>query len=221
MSKDTVRLWVTIARGWRLPGSLAWLAVLFTVMQLGPNAVVLPEARPVVAIVASTSTLAGMVLALISLQLLHEPAPQLLVTAPLSRRLANPLRVLVFVAFGALGLIVLSSSPPTSVLNTVTALTGEGLLGAALLGFRLSWLIPTMHALASLTLGAVNRRTLAPWAWVAETTPSATTIAASCGLLALGVLMWTLKIAGPASAGLTQRPLLKDPRVTSRTPRWP
>lgn len=207
MSMSAVRLWITIARGWRLPASLTWLAVLLVVVQLGPDTVGLPEARPLVDIVAPTSTLTAMVLAVISLQLLHEPAPQLLATAPLSRRLANPLRVLVFATVGALGMVVLSTSTPITIFQTVATLTGEGLIGAALLGFRLSWLIPTMHALASLTLGAVNRRTLAPWAWVADTTADAITVTGACVLLVVGVLMWTRKLAGPPRWG---------PRMSSR-----
>lgn len=105
------------------------------------------------------------------------------------RRWYAQVRVLILVAvyFAVVAVGSISQLPATA--NVLFTSVGEGLIATALIGYRLAWVLPGLHAAVSGLLGAQFFGTLSWWAWPAEPQPSAATTGCAIALIVTGLLL--------------------------------
>lgn len=188
------RLTAALLTGWHvLPVALGLTATTVTVATL-PPLVNLPTVMALDQVVSPPATIAGLLVALLAVTTGDEPSTQLLATAPRARIRLNITRVVVAAAIGVAALVMTAGAPLTAMLTVTSALVGEALAVAGVLGLRHAWVLPTLHTLAALTLGAVNRTDLAAWAWILSPQSATSGVVTSTALLLAGALMWTARL---------------------------
>lgn len=186
--------WEALARGWRL-GSVVVIYVTGAVaLMLAPTELKLPQVFALAPVIAPTTTLSALVVALAALTTAAEPAPQLLGTASRRAPLVNLVRVW-SVALVGCGLLLLADSGATEAALAVALLTGEGLLAVSFIGIANYWVVPVAHVTAAITLGAVSRDEIASWAWFLRADQGPLAVTASIAVAMLGSGIWLQQAA--------------------------
>jgi hypothetical protein len=185
--KGGFRRWLALAHGWQWQVvMLGWVAILVGALVL-PQLLFLPALSTGGRVATPTAALSGWAATMLALVAATEPAWPIFLAAPHRVRAINVLRVLV-VAVGGGVAVVLASDSSLGVASTATmALVGE----AALLGYRVAWIFPSLHLLAASSLGSVNRIAgLSPWAWILAPETSLPGLMTSGALLLAGAIAW-------------------------------
>lgn len=181
------QLWWVLASGWRLTWILPAVVVLAAAQALLPDLFTAPALRASLPVSAPTALVAGTLTALIAVLSVDEPSPHIRRLSSPRRRLLGPLRVATLLVLANLivALAAPQQAPATAVVTLTTA--GEALIVWALLG-RFTWVIPAVHAAASLLLGATTFGGTAWWAWPAnpETSVAAGEVATALIITGLG-----------------------------------
>ena len=193
--RPALRLTAALLAGWHVFPVVLGLAVTAVVVAVLPPLVSLPTVMSLSPVVSPPATLAALIVALLAVTTADEPSTQILATAPRIYRWANTVRVLVIAASGTAALTLVSGAPIVATASSVSALVGEGLLLGGAAGIRLAWALPMLHALASLTFGAVHRQDLAPWAWIVSPQPPFAGTVASLALLLIGTMVWSARLS--------------------------
>ena len=179
--------------GWGTSGVIALIATSSTVALIGPASIDLPRVGTGGQVTSPLTSFCAWLVALAALRSAVEPSATLFATAPRVAVYVNACRVSAVAGAGFVLLAMLSDASAESIWCSTTALVGQGLLYASVLGPSLSWLIPTTHLMVSSVMGAANRPDLAPWAWILEPTPDAAQTVLSSSLFVLGLAAWVFR----------------------------
>ena len=180
------RLWWVLASGWGLTWIVPVVVVLAAAQALLPDLFTAPALRASLPVSAPTALVAGTLTALVSVLSVDEPSPHTRRLSTIRRRLLGPVRVVALLVLA--NLIVTLTAPhqaPAAAIVTLTA-AGEALIVWAALG-RFTWVVPAVHAAASLLLGATTFGGTAWWAWPADPEPSATGLGLALVLMLVGL----------------------------------
>ena len=183
------RLWLALGRGWRLGAVLLVYGAGAVVLMAAPVELKLPQVFALTSVMAPTTTLSALAVALAALTTATEPAPQLMGTASRRAPLVNLTRVWTAATVGCVLLLVVDPDATAAVL-AVLLLTGEGLVAISVVGLANYWVVPVAHVCAAITLGAVSRDEIAGWAWFLREDQGPLSVTASVAVAALGTIMW-------------------------------
>lgn len=171
-------------------GVLLPAVILIAVAQcLLPAAVTAPQIRSVQDVDAPVAlifaTLAGIAISYTAV----EPSTAVWRMGSSSRRWWAQARVLVLVAVYLAVVAVGSFSQLPTTANVLLTCVGEGLIATALIGYRLAWILPGLHAAVAGLLGAQFLGTLSWWAWPADPNPSTFHTAGAIAIAVAGLLL--------------------------------
>ncbi len=171
-------------------GVLLPAMILIAVAQcLLPAAVTAPQIRSVQDVDAPVAlifaTLAGIAIS----YTVVEPSTTVWRMGSSSRRWCAQARVLILVAAYLAVVAVGSFSQLPTTANVLLTSVGEGLIATALIGYRLAWVLPGLHAAVAGLLGAQFLGTLSWWAWPADPNPSTSQTVGATALVIAGLLL--------------------------------
>lgn len=194
------RLWWVLSSGWRLTWIVPAVVVLAAAQALLPDLFTAPALRASLPVSAPTALVAGTLTALVAVLSVDEPSPHTRRLSNPRRRLLGPARMAALLVLA--NLIVAFAAPlqaPATAVVTLTA-AGEALIVWAVLG-RFTWVIPAVHAAASLLLGATTFGGTAWWAWPANPDPDGAGLALASGLIIAGLVASSYRSVSSATRG--------------------
>jgi preprotein translocase subunit SecG len=188
-----------LMHGWHLWTIAPGLVALAAVCPALPHVLRLPHVTPD-QIATPVTVIAAWGVSLLALLTGHEPAPEIFATAPRRTHLVNLARVLAVLVVGVLLITATSRSGVLTPAAAGASFAGTALAWAGLLGLSTAWLAPTLHLLACITLGNVNRVDgLAAWAWPLDEHPGPGQLSVSAVLLWVGAALWLGSLRRPGS----------------------
>lgn len=178
---------------WLRAGALSWLLPSGIAIGLAqgflPPMIVLPQLFSSVEVTGPAALLLATVIAVAAVYTIVEPS-QVLWTLAMPRHRMRFISRLTLISIGYLGATAITApgqfAPSAIIYFGVLA---EGLISAAILGYRLSWILPLVHVAAAALLGAKAFGGLAWWAQIATATPGRQHAAVVGAGLALGVVL--------------------------------
>lgn len=146
-----------------------------------------------VIVMGPTAILSGMLGAFAIVAVLKEPVTVLPWTG--LRDIARWRLIRVGALLGLMiGLVALTSTDGLSAfVVSLLSLTGEALLGAALLWEDIAWTVPLMHAGLSLTFGTNVFGDPHTWAWILHPEPKPAHVIVAVALLVVGATAWAYR----------------------------
>lgn len=174
------------------------VAVLALVQARLPATMIAPQLRALEATDGPVALLFGTVVGIAAAFGVVEPSDAVWRMAVPTRRLAGQLRVVMLVGL-YLGIIAVGA-PGQVAASAVVVLTAtsEALLSTVVVGYRMAWVVPGLHAALSGLLGARLFGDLAWWAWPARPDPSVGSVV--LGVVALLVGLVVVRLRGTAGS---------------------
>jgi hypothetical protein len=190
----------TLIRGWRLLQVGVGLVGIAAAQMLLPHLLFLPNMTPGDQVGTPVAAICAWVAAMLALLTANEPVPELFLTSPSFPRRANLVRISAVLGAGTVISATSGATHPAVPVTAGLAFAGEALLFAKFGGLRNAWLPPTVHLLASITVGNVNRvEGLATWAWVLQASPDSLSVVASSVIFLAGLVAWHSVIDPPTT----------------------
>lgn len=181
-----------LARPWLRLGAVRVLLPVMLVLAAAqsalPGSVTAPQMRAVEDVDAPTAlifaTIAGITLA----YTIVEPSEVVWQLGAPSRRWGAQLRVVFLMTAYAAVVGIGSSSQLPATLSVLLTSVGEALIATAVIGYRLAWIVPGIHAAAAGLLGAQVFGQLSWWAWPANPDPRGISLSVAALLALTGLV---------------------------------
>ncbi|MFT3877994.1 MAG: hypothetical protein QM708_16470 [Propioniciclava sp.] len=178
--------WIT---GWF--GPLAVLCILgATLLRWLPVQIPVPQLLTPGEALVPTALLIATPLGIAIQMTLTEPSPQVWAMATGYRRWLRHLRVLLLSS----GFLLLTAVVAPDHLGPATvillSMAGEAIVTGWILGYRLAWILPSVHAAAAALMGT-KMMALAWWAWPADPNPNSSLMVLAPVILLAGLLIET------------------------------
>lgn len=185
--------WLSVLKGYRIGMSLSAATLIGVLLRLTPRHFTVPETNTLQTVVAPIDLLAGLAVAILSLLTAPEPAPQLSLTAPRDWQRLRIARLAGVCIWCCMCLIVAVPDQAAVAVSTTAALTGEGLLVAAI-NSRVGWLAPIAHVGAAMVFGTSVRGKVQWWAWILQPSPSLGDVCLGLVMFYLAVRLWSGRV---------------------------
>ena len=163
----------TLAKGWRLPTTIAGVLASTLVLALLPDFFVLPRLANAQPVAAPTVVLGCLVCGLLIARVIDEPLPVVAQASSRPVALIALIRLLLCLGVAVVALTTLGHAPLAITSLTLVTVVSEAVLFAALTSKTAGWALPVGHLSAGLTFGATSGH-LATWAWPLDAHPSTT-----------------------------------------------
>lgn len=181
---------MAILKGYNCAIVLPLCCVTGAMLRVLPGHLSLPEMTTAETIAAPIGLFAALLVAICILTSTPEPVREIALSGAREWKGLRTRRLMLVAIGCSLPSVIVLPSQAGVAISAVSAMTGEGLLLAAV-NARVAWLVPLAHLSAAAVFGTDGVGRISWWAWLIRPSPSLSDYALGLFLFAFGTRFWS------------------------------